>query len=135
MKAEIAGSEIHQQFEEIAKFMSFARIKGESMDSYTRRFEMMLSNMKDYQIVIPDQMLAMVLIMGANVQLTDQRALIAAAGTPLDHKAVKSELRRLFPATSLREGMSAEQRMAMPVADGNSGSSQGSSGSNPLRML
>ena len=110
LEGEFAGSECHQKYDAMLRFRTLTRGKAESVEAYTRRFDNVVDELESFGVkyrALMDETLAMTLIGSAGLSPSDQRALIAAGGNPVNSRKVRDEMRRYFRSAAPNQGLQA----------------------------
>ena len=78
------------------KVGDICRLKGERMGSYLDRLQLGVRDLADFNIILPDNVVAMIMIDRADVDPIARRTLIQLAGWPMESSKVVTELRRSY---------------------------------------
>ena len=101
LEEKTTGEASWNRFAEFGKFLDIRKAKGESMDAYLNRSEMVISTLEGYGIKLRDgpldELTAMLLIHRAGITESDRRAVISGCGPGMTAVKITNEMRRLFP--------------------------------------
>jgi len=104
LEEKATGEASWNRFAEFGKFLDIRKAKGESMDAYLNRSEMVISTLEGYGIKLRDgpldELTAMLLIHRAGITESDRRAVISGSGPGMTAVNITNEMRRLLPQST-----------------------------------
>ena len=86
---------IDEAYDTYSKFINFSRKEDSDMNDYIIEFEHLYKKMRDFEMKLPDPVLAFKLLDGANIS-DDERKLALTLGKDMKYEDMKSALKRLF---------------------------------------
>ena len=91
---------IDEAYSTYSKFINFSRKENIEMSDYIIEYEHLYKRMRDFEMILPDAVLAFKLLDGANIS-DEERKLALTLGKDLKYDDMKSALKRLFNKSSL----------------------------------